>query len=154
MREIVNDLNKNMIESINHIQKVCYSESYLLGWHNDPKTGLPRTAEENDERFPLRIALCHSELSEAMEGHRKGLMDDHLPHRLMAEVELADAIIRVFDLANTMGYDMGTAIFEKLEYNRERKDHKMENRMKEGGKKYSWINILLPILGLCGLLYA
>ncbi len=71
-----------------------------------------------------------------MEGHRKGLADDKLPHRLMVEVELADAVIRIADLAGALGLDLGGAIAEKLEYNRNRPDHKPENRNADGGKKY------------------
>ena len=41
----------------------------------------------------------HSELSEALEADRKGLMDSHLPHRDGREVEFADLIIRVLDTA-------------------------------------------------------
>lgn len=41
--------------------------------------------------------LIVSELAEAMEGHRKSLMDDKLTHRQMIEVELADAVIRRLD---------------------------------------------------------
>ena len=82
------------------------------------------------------IALIHSEVSEAMEGLRKNLMDDHLTHRKMAEVELADAIIRICDFAGSKEYDLEGAIFEKLEYNKSRADHKRENRAKEGGKAF------------------
>ena len=114
----------------------CYGASKAAGWHNDPRTGQPRSAEENEAMFPTRIALCHSELSEALEGNRKGLMDDHLPHRQMAEVELADTVIRVFDLAGAMGYDLGAAIAEKLAYNAQRADHKHAARLAAGGKKY------------------
>ncbi len=71
-----------------------------------------------------------------MEGHRKSLKDDHLPHRDMAEVELADAVIRIFDLAGAMNYDMGGAIAEKLAYNAQRADHKPEVRAAAGGKAY------------------
>jgi len=110
--------------------------SIASGWHNDLVTGLPRTVAQNHELFPARIALCHSELSEALEGHRKDLMDDKLPHRKMAEVELADAVIRIFDLAGTMGYDLGSAISEKLAFNANRADHKPENRKSAGGKAY------------------
>lgn len=46
-----------------------------------------------------KLCLTHSELSEALEGHRKGLMDDKLTHQPMLEVELADAVIRIADLA-------------------------------------------------------
>ena len=43
--------------------------------------------------------LIVSELSEAMEGHRKDQMDDKLPHRKMVEVELVDCLIRLLDMA-------------------------------------------------------
>ena len=118
------------------LTNACYGAARSSGWHTDPKTGVQRTVEENKALFPTRIALCHSELSEALEGDRKSLMDDHLPHRPMAEVELADAVIRIFDLAGAMGYNLGGAIAEKLEYNGKRKDHKIEARNSVGGKAY------------------
>jgi len=83
-----------------------------------------------------KLCLSHSEVSEAMEGYRKGLQDDHLTHRQMIEVELSDAAIRIFDLAGALGLDLGGAIAEKLEYNQQRADHKPENRAKEGGKAF------------------
>lgn len=83
-----------------------------------------------------KIALIHSEVSEALEGARKNLMDDHLPHRKMIEVELADVIIRVADLCGALKLDLGGAVVEKLEYNANRADHKKENRNKVGGKKF------------------
>lgn len=96
----------------------------------------PETPEENPLLVPAKLALIHSEVSEAMEGHRKGLMDDKLPHRPMVEVELADVLVRVFDLAGALNLDLGGAFLEKLAYNAERLDHKPENRAKDGGKKY------------------
>jgi NTP pyrophosphatase (non-canonical NTP hydrolase) len=80
--------------------------------------------------------LIVSEVAEAMEGHRKDLMDDKLPHRKMIEVELADTMIRIFDLAGAKGYDLGGAINDKMAYNAQRADHKIENRLKPGGKAY------------------
>ncbi len=44
------------------------------------------------------LALVHSEISEADEGWAGQFRDDKLPHRQMAEVELADTAIRVFDI--------------------------------------------------------
>lgn len=82
------------------------------------------------------ICLMHSELSEAMEGERKDLMDDHLPDRKMAEVEMADTIIRILDYCGAYGYDIQGALEEKLLYNQHRSDHKHEAREKEGGKKF------------------
>jgi len=83
-----------------------------------------------------KLCLIHSEVSEAMEGYRKGLQDDHLTHRSMIEVELSDAAIRIFDLAGALGLDLGGAIAEKLQYNQSRADHRPENRAKEGGKSF------------------
>lgn len=82
------------------------------------------------------LMLCVSELSEAMEGHRKDLMDDKLPHRKMFEVELADCLIRIFDMAGAYNLDLDGALGEKMGYNAVRKDHKIEERLKAGGKKY------------------
>jgi NTP pyrophosphatase (non-canonical NTP hydrolase) len=82
------------------------------------------------------IALMHSELSEALEGERKNLMDDKLPHRKMAEVEFVDTLIRIFDYCHAFGYDLEGAFQEKMAYNAIREDHKLENRMKENGKKF------------------
>lgn len=68
-------------------------------WWHDPKTG-ERLVRNKGEL----LMLITSELSEAMEGERKDLMDDKLPHRKMAEVELADVLIRVFDFAGGFNY--------------------------------------------------
>ena len=102
----------------------CHNQAKAMGWHDTPR-------EDG-----TMIALIHSELSEALEGLRKGRADEHLPHRLNAEVELADAIIRIMDFAGQKGFDIGGAVIEKLEYNRHRADHKRENRAKDGGKKW------------------
>jgi plasmid maintenance system antidote protein VapI len=100
-------------------------------WWHDINTG-----EKLQRNFGELIALVHSELSEALEGHRKNLIDDKLPHRPMVEVELADAIIRIFDICEGLGYDLEGAYREKMAYNAVRADHKIENRLKENGKKY------------------
>ena len=134
--EYISYFGEDVFHASVNLQIACHGAAKASGWHNNLKTGLPFTEEETNSKFAERIALAHSELSEALEGHRKNLMDDKLPHRKMAEVELADCIIRIFDLAGAMGYDLGGAIAEKLIYNRERADHKIENRKKEGGKAY------------------
>lgn len=108
------------------IQESCYSQSVEAGWWN----------EVNPGTVPTKLCLIHSEVSEAMEGHRKNLMDDKLKHRPAIEVELADAIIRIADLAGYLGLDVGGAIDEKMAFNTTREDHKSENRQTEHGKKY------------------
>lgn len=121
---------------------ICHGASERAGWWRDVKTGQDYKAEvRSNSRFGKalvaeKLALVHSEVSEGLEGHRKGKMDDHLPHRLMLEVELADAIIRIADLAGALGLDLGGAVAEKLAYNANRPDHKLENRAAEGGKAY------------------
>lgn len=63
-------------------------------------------------------------------------MDDKLPHRVMPEVEAADAIIRILDYCGRWGYDVGGALVEKIEFNQSRADFKIENRQKDNGKKF------------------
>lgn len=121
------------VQAINNMVTLCHTRSVNAGWYTNIETG--EKLKPTLESFGLKIALIHSEISEALEGARKNLMDDHLPERPMAEVELADALIRIFDLAGFYGYDLGGAVIDKLEYNRTREDHKIENRLKDGGKK-------------------
>lgn len=109
---------------LTELQQKIHQQNVDAGWWDNPR-----------EKGTL-LCLIHSEISEAMEGERKNLMDDHLPHRPMAEVELADAVIRILDYAEAFGYDIESAIAEKLAYNRNRADHKRENRAKTGGKAF------------------
>lgn len=51
------------------------------------------------DRHETAMMLVISEIAEAMEGDRKDLMDDHLPEFKAFGVELADAMIRLLDLA-------------------------------------------------------
>lgn len=102
-----------------------------LQWWIDLTTGQPLDRNRGE-----LLMLIVSEIAEAMEGERKDLMDDKLPHRLMAEVELADALIRIFDYAGAYGYDLEGAYQEKREYNANRADHKAEARRAAGGKKF------------------
>lgn len=155
------------------------------------------TGERISRNFGEMMMLCISELAEAMEGHRKNLPDDKLPHRSMLEVELADALIRTLDilggmnlplidahtrlkftdnvgenllmisrefsqahyyhsmggktlvgdslcfaiaslytLAEKLNLDIEGAYEEKMQYNAQREDHKIEARKLAGGKKY------------------
>ena len=82
------------------------------------------------------LMLVVSEIAEAMEGHRKGLMDDKIPNCQMLEVELADALIRILDMGAGLGLDLGGALCEKLRYNTTRADHTIAGRKSIGGKKY------------------
>lgn len=115
-------------------QTLCHLLAAKSGWWTDLKTGLPFTLEQVN--IPEKLMLIVSEVAEAMEGARKDLMDDKLPHRKMLEVELADALIRIFDLAGFLKLDLAGATVEKLAFNQQRADHKVENRVAPGGKAF------------------
>lgn len=123
-----------MYLGLTYLQDKIYTGNVASGWWEDLNTGEPYE-KGNVMLILMKLALVHSEVSEALEGVRKGLMDDKLPHRPMAEVEIADAIIRLLDLAGHEGYDVAGAIAEKLSYNAQREDHKKDHRKAEGGKK-------------------
>ena len=110
--------------NIKQLQEKIHNQNKDMGWWDNPR------------EIGTLLCLVHSEISEAMEGDRKSLMDDHLPHRYMLEVELADAVIRILDIAEWKGFNLQDAIIEKIEYNKNRQDHKKENLNKENGKKY------------------
>ena len=129
-------------EAIETLQRKIHQGNVDAGWWTDLDT-LQSLAEECRIRTRFgkalvaeKLALIHSEISEAMEGARKNLMDDKLPHRKMIEVELADALIRILDLAGALQLDLAGAAQEKMAYNAVREDHKVENRKAEGGKSY------------------
>lgn len=142
----------NIEQGINALVQACHGASKDAGWWVHQATGTdltgvimatPHTIIEQPlvDRMGKalvaeKLCLIHSEISEAMEGHRKGLQDDKLPHRSMLEVELADAMIRIADLSGAMQLDLGGAIAEKLAYNATRADHKPEARAAAGGKAY------------------
>lgn len=131
----------------NTLVDACHGAARNAGWWNDRKTGIDLVALVRNPESPMekllagafvsmKLALVHSEVSEGLEGHRKSLPDDKLPHRSMLEVELADAVIRICDLAGAMGFDLGGAIEEKMAFNAVRPDHKVEAREGVGGKSY------------------
>lgn len=84
--------------------------------------------DREDRNVGEMIALIHSELSEALEAHRKDLPDDHLPYYKGLEVELADAMIRILDMAVGLELNVIEALFDKVEYNK--------SRPYKHGKKY------------------
>lgn len=122
---------EQVIEAMNMLSDICHSASVRGGWWHDLTTGEPL------ERNKLEmLCLVHSEVSEACEGVRKGINDDHLPQYRMEDVEIADTFVRCFDYVGGHGLKTAEAFVDKLIYNANRADHKPENRVKEGGKKY------------------
>lgn len=118
-------------QALNNLSKQIHQGNIDAGWWKKDESG--NTIERNIGEL---LCLVHSEISEAMEGFRKDLKDDKLPHREMGEVELADALIRIFDIAGYYQFDLGGAVKEKLEFNKTRPDHSLEERAKANGKKF------------------
>jgi len=83
------------------------------GFHDD---------DPNPLKVPTMLALVGTEVSEAIEAHRKGQIND-IPS------ELADIVIRVMDAAETLHVSLANAILHKHEFNKSRP-------IKHGNKLY------------------
>lgn len=66
------------------------------------------------ENFGEKVALMHSELSEALEGHRLGAMSDKIDGFKAEEEEFADVLIRIFDCVGRFEYSLPEALIRKL----------------------------------------
>jgi hypothetical protein len=77
-----------------------------------------------------KVALCHSELSEALEALRKPIpeKDKHCPDFFNLDIELGDAVIRLFDFAAAHNIPLIDAMLAKIKYN--------ETRPPKHGKRF------------------
>lgn len=129
-----------MIEQfINELAQRVHQTAISKGWYED-QYALCSCAERYGSAEMLKrirqlfisekLLLVHSELSEGVEYQRANdANDDKLTQFLGIEVELADAVIRILDLAAMNGYRLGEALQAKMTYN-ESRPHK------HGGKKF------------------
>ena len=86
---------------ISDIQAEAHRTAKAKGFYDDPP------------HFGTAIALMHSELSEALEAHRKN-------HTAGIAEEFADLVIRVADTCEYMGIDLESAVALKMAFNRAR----------------------------------
>lgn len=94
---------------------IAVSKEWWVDFDNAPKKYKPFI-------LAVKIALVITEVSEALEAARDGKYTMYAvgdkPEGVV--VELADAIIRIFDLCEKLGLDLKTALLEKLDYNETR----------------------------------
>ena len=101
---------------INDLVKEAHETAVEHGWW------------DKEMEFGTLIALCHSELSEALEEYRKGVkpnveylkMEANCNKPMGIPSELADVIIRIFDMCGHYGIDLERVIQEKMDYNKQR----------------------------------
>ena len=105
MNQALVGIGGSVVGTLNTLQSMVYDWNATQGfWASD------NTAE--------KIALMHSELSEALEADRKAITsDDKIPAYNGLEAELADTVIRILDFSGRHNLRLGEAIIEKLAFN-------------------------------------
>jgi NTP pyrophosphatase (non-canonical NTP hydrolase) len=83
------------------------------GWYDKPR------------EVPELLCLIHSEISEALEGYRKGIPKGE---KGWLGEELADAVIRIWDMCDFLEIDIAEEVNKKHEFNKTRP-------YRHGGKK-------------------
>lgn len=86
-------------------QRAIWLNADQHGWHQ-PSASLPED-----------LLLIHSEISEACEGYRQGLITMQPGVKGSVEEELADAVIRIFHTAQKNGLDICAAVARKHQIN-------------------------------------
>jgi len=110
-------------KTVLEVQAEAYGCAHEKGWWDDQKEDGGVSHRLVVASIPEKLALIHSEVSEALEDFRVGQMEtviriDGKPVGFGSE--LADIIIRVFDLSGALGIDMQSELDTKMKFNRTR----------------------------------
>lgn len=109
---------------ISGLCRSCHGESVQRGWYDvlNSSEGCIDSQVFKDFFVGTQIALIHSEVSELLDAYRKGMDSD-------LGVELADVVLRCFDLAGALDLDLADALLYKVDLNRTR-------GVRHGGRKF------------------
>jgi hypothetical protein len=88
--------------------------------------GIAELADYDDEKCLLKIVNA---ISEAMEHLRKSRTEQY-------RLKLSEALALTYALSEVTDFDLDAVIQEKVEFNANRADHKVENRLLDEGKKF------------------
>ena len=99
------------VTTLNELTKEIHDNAVSHGWWDEPRNLLEI------------VALCHSELSEAVEEYRAGhpmvwANEDGKPEGIATE--MADCLIRILDWFGHEGLDADEIVRQKMTYNRGR----------------------------------
>lgn len=120
-----------LADAVIRLFDIAGSRELDIGGAADELLGDPSRLEFNIGLLPVV-----KELAKALEGDRKSAMDSVIIDRPALEVRIAAALLRIYSIGEQSYCDIPAAIAEKREFNRNRADHKRENRLKADGKKY------------------
>lgn len=95
------------------VGQISTLQDAIFSWNNHQGFWGPGQSETG-----TKIALMHSELSEALDADREQIAsDDKIPEFTGMEAELADTVIRILDFAGAHRLRLADAIIAKLQFN-------------------------------------
>ena len=110
-------------QTVPEIVEAAHANSVAKGFWDDQKLAVNSTRLDQglvQRTIPEKLALIHSEVSEALEDYRDGAMVttvDGNGKPVGFPSELADIVIRVCDLAGALGIDLDAEIAQKMRHN-------------------------------------